>query len=280
MTKQRGAYPELVMPPNLTRSSVKVWSSGISLDADVYRPRGAENGRSAPAIVLSHGWGGTKATCERYAALFAANGFIALTFTHAGWGDSESLGPRELVDPLQWIQSFRSAVDFLEGEPGVDRERLAAWGTSFGGGIAMYNAAHDARLKVLAVQVAMVSTFYGPGGVVQARERAIELARGQLGPHPTDTVPGLPGTYHLPHALQYDVVETIGNLTAPTLLLDAQNEGFFDRAAHCGRVYETLQARHVPVRYQVIPGIDHYGIYFEGYDEGSSAALSWFREHL
>ena len=38
--------------------------------------------------------------------------------------------------------------------------------------------------------------------------------------------------------------------------------------------------RHVPVRYKVIGGIDHYGIYFSGFDEGSAAAFDWFGTHL
>ena len=177
------------MPENVERTAVKIWSEGAALDADLYRPRGLSNER-IPGVVLSHGWGGTKASPERYAGLFAAAGMITLTFSHRGWGGSAG-EIRELVDPLSWIQSYRSAVDYLEGEPNVDIGRLGAWGTSFGGGTALYTAANDERIKAVAVQVALVGRLDGPRGAAYSKQRAIDLARGTLGPvvAPTDEEP-------------------------------------------------------------------------------------------
>jgi hypothetical protein len=31
------------------------------------------------------------------------------------------------------------------------------------------------------------------------------------------------------------------------------------------------------VDYKIIHGIDHYGIYFAGFEEGSETALAWFQ---
>ena len=33
-------YPELVMPPTVERTAVQLWSNGVALDADIYRPKG------------------------------------------------------------------------------------------------------------------------------------------------------------------------------------------------------------------------------------------------
>ena len=134
-------YPELVMPPTVERTAVQLWSNGVALDADIYRPKGLGGDRRVPAVVLSHGWGGSKSSGERYAAMFAAAGMVSLCFTHSGWassgdrmvlvGDRPELDEnneciakvrciRELLDPLEWIQNYRCAVDYIEGEPNVD----------------------------------------------------------------------------------------------------------------------------------------------------------------
>ena len=147
-------YPALDMPSTVERTSVTIWSNGVAMDGDIYRPKDLDPSRRAAAVVLSHGWGGSKATGERYAAKFAAAGMVSLCFTHCGWassagqvvlvGDRPDLDRnnegvakvrliREVVDPVEWIQNFRAAVDYMEGEPGVDTDRIGAWGTSFGG---------------------------------------------------------------------------------------------------------------------------------------------------
>ena len=298
-------YPELVMPPTVERAAVKIWSNGVALDGDIYRPKDLRGDRRVPAVVLSHGWGGCKSSGERYAAKFAAAGMVSLCFTHSGWGFSGSrvllVGEppelddnnegvarirvvRELLDPIEWIQNFRCAVDYIEGEPNVDPDRIGAWGTSFGGGVAMHNAANDDRIKALSVQVASLCVR-NERVVVRGKQRAIDLARGNIPPVPQgidgDLFPRLAGTPHVARLVQYDVIEEVKKLKVPTLMLDAGNEDLFDIRQNSGRAYEILKSQDTaPVRYKVIDGIDHYGIYFDGFDEGSAAALDWFRKHL
>lgn len=298
-------YPPLVMPPTVERTQVTIWSDGVALDGDLYRPKDFDTHRRAPAVVLCHGWGGTKLSAERYAAKFAAAGIVSLCFSHSGWGASgsrvllageppaldernEALAKvrciRELVDPVEWRQNFRAAIDYLEGEPGVDPQRIGAWGTSYGGGIAMHTAANDARIRVLAVQVAYLSGVQGPMRA-HCQQRAIDIARGTIAavPQGIDTTfyPRLAGTPHLARFLQHDTIAEVHKLAVPTLMLDAGDEELFDIRDSSGKAHEILQAQgRVPVRYRVIPGIDHYGIYFDGFEEGSAAAADWFATHL
>lgn len=297
-------YPKLVMPAGVRRESVRVWSNGVALDADIYRPTGLGPQQRVPGVVLSHGWGGSKATGERYAARFAAAGMVSLCFTYNGWdgsagsvvlvGEAPRLDERnegvarirvirELVDPIEWIQNYRSAVDYLEGEPNVDPARLGAWGTSFGGGIALNHAANDPRIKALAVQVASLAPVLKGPLLALARQRAIDIARGTIAPVPQgiDAYPPLPGTPHLARLLQYDAMQEVGKLDVPTSLIDAGDEELFDIKANGGRARDILQAKGtMPVQYRVIPGIDHYGIYFDGFEESSDRALGWFRRYL
>lgn len=294
-------YPPLIMPDSVERERVTIWSKGVALDADLYRPRAVPT--STPGVVLCHGWGGSKLTCERYAALFAEAGMIALTFTQATWFGSgphlrmraqhpvsdapadespEAHRVRDVVDPFDWLHNFRAAVDYLEGEPGVDRERIGAWGTSFGGGVAMHSAANDRRIRALSVQVAYVASLAGPQ-LAHANQRAIDSARGTYDPIADgfDVMPGLAGFTDFARWTQYDVLGQLDRLSVPTVMLDAGKEELFSIADHCGRAYEILKAKPGQItRYEVIPDIDHYGIYFDGYARSSQVAVDWFRDHL
>lgn len=295
-------YPPLIMPDNVRRHQATVWSLGIALDADVYRPTSIEPGVRVPAVVLCHGWGGSKSTAERYAALFASSGMIALTFTQGSWFGSgsplqlvgsapdledgnEALARvrfiRDLVDPFAWVTNLRAAVDYIEGEPDVDPDRIGLWGTSFGGGVAMYLAANDRRVKALAVQVAAIAPLRGPAADY-ARRRAIDTARGDAPsmPQGIDAFPNLAGTPDLASLAHYDPMSQLDCLRAPTVITDAGNEEIFPIADNGARAAEILRAAGVEVEYSVVDGIDHYGIYFDGFEPGSRAAHSWFQRHL
>ena len=45
------------------------------------------------------------------------------------------------------VADFRAAVSFLQGEPGVDPERIGIWGSSNGGSVVVAVAAVDARVR-------------------------------------------------------------------------------------------------------------------------------------
>ena len=297
-------YPALVMPEDVDRHQATVWNSrGVALDADVYRPTTVAPEAVLPAVVLCHGWGGSKLTAERYAALFASAGMITMTFTQSSWFGSgsplELVGAspapddanealarvryiRDLVDPFEWASNLRSAIDYLEGEANVDRTRIGLWGTSFGGGIAVYHAAHDDRVRALVVQVPAIAPLGGPIADY-ARQRAIAMARGDAAPVPqgVDAWPNLAGTPHLGTLAHFSPLAQVERLRVPTLIRDAAEEEFFPAAENGERAAQILRSGGaVEVDYEVIPGISHYGIYFEGYEQGSQDALTWLERHL
>ena len=296
-------YPALEMPDNVMREAITIWCQGLALDADIYRPIGMEPDEKVPGIVLSHGMGGDKLTAERYAALFASENRLCISFSQPSWGDSHGRmalvdeAPvfdengeatvkvkmaRNLIDPLDWIDAFRAALDYLEGEPHIDRERIGAWGTSFGGGTALSAAALDDRIKVLAIQVPAV--FNPPVEMKNVGSaRAKQIARGETPPIPDgapDLMPGLPGTVNYARMAQYTVGDMVERVTVPTLILDAQNEEMFDITQSGGRAYKILESLGVDCYYEILPDIDHYGIYFGGYERGSQLAQDWFGKYL
>lgn len=295
-------YPPLEMPENVERQKITVWSLGLALDADIYRPTDTAPGAKLPAVVLSHGIGGDKCTCERYAAKFASSGIISISFSQTSWGESQGrlmlVGDapkldeqgemtarvrmaRELMDPLDWVDCYRSVLDYLEGEPEVDPLRMGAWGTSFGGGTALYATSIDERIKALAIQVPAV--FNVPPEMVQIGSmRAKQIARGEIPALPmgVDCLPNLSGTPHFARMAQYKVGDQVAHVNVPTLILDAANEELFDITQSGGRAHSLLKASGVETYYEVLPDIDHYGIYFGGYDRGSQLANEWFLNHL
>lgn len=291
------------VPDNVEMRKVTIWSEGYRLDGDLFIPKGLAADEKRPAIVLSHGWGGTKVSSRRPAAKFAAAGYITLGFSYRTWGDSE--GPmilvdgmpelnenneatvrtrfiREVVDPLAWAEDYRAALDFIEGEPHVDTERIGAWGTSYGGGMVIWSAAHDERIKTVVSQVGGMGVHWAEMKQV-AKKRAIDIARGDAEPIPQniDKTGQLRGTPHFAHMILYNAVEVAHRIKVPTLLMDAENEELFDRRDHGQRVYDILRAHgSAPVRYEVVPGITHYGIYREAFDKSTDMALEWFDFYL
>jgi dienelactone hydrolase len=295
-------YPPIVVPDSVERQKVTIWARGLALDADIYRPRKLDSAARVPAVVMTHGMGGDKETPGRYAARFAESGMIVLSFTNASWGHSqgrmiakEALPEpdengeamvkvkliRESIDPLEWVDSCRAAIDYLEGEPNVDAARIGAWGTSFGGGTAFYVAGEDDRVKALAVQVPAVFNP-PPPMVAHGQARAIQIARGEFDPIPQseDALPGLKGTPHFARLAQFKVADQADKINIPTLIVDAGNEELFDTSESGGAAYAQLQSRGVDSYYEVIPGIDHYGIYFGGFERSCELAHDWFLKHL
>jgi dienelactone hydrolase len=178
------------LPEGIATKSVEIWSDGTRLAGDLFWPKTWTEGERLPAIVLCHGWGGTKGRLnEWYAPVFAAEGFFVLTFDYRGWGESDgrlvvrgempepddngevtvrAQAIRRLVSPVERIEDIQAAISWLELEPGVDRHRIGLWGTSFGGGNVVAVAAIDKRVKCVCSQVGDVNTRNGWMSIMRA----------------------------------------------------------------------------------------------------------------
>ena len=65
--------------------AVDLWSEGTRLAGDIWTPPVTDESQKYPAIVMSHGWGGTKGHLNQaYARDFARAGFIVLTIDYRG----------------------------------------------------------------------------------------------------------------------------------------------------------------------------------------------------
>ena len=118
------------------------------------------------------------------------------------------------------------------------------------------------------------------------KQRAVEISRGSIAPVPqgTDAFPfdNTPnyGTPHFARMLQHRPADYLKTINVPTQILDAENEEMMDIKSNGEAAYRFLCERGVEAHYEVIPEINHYGIYFDGYETGSQRALVWFQRHL
>jgi acetyl esterase/lipase len=131
--------------------TVHFFSEGIRCEADLYRPSPFVKGSSHPALVIGHGYSVARTSLVEEGKQLAETGYVTLAIDYRHFGGSEGI-PRHRLYPMNEAEDFRSAIDWLENQPGVDRERIGVWGTSFGGGIATFVAAHDLRVRACVAQ--------------------------------------------------------------------------------------------------------------------------------
>jgi hypothetical protein len=133
---------------------VTFYSEGVPIAGDWYAAQGPSAG-PRPVVVLCHGFTGVKGLAlPAFAARFAAAGYHTLAFDYRFFGDSAG-EPRGRLLPLEQVRDIRAAMTYVQTRPDVDPERLALWGTSFGGANAIYTAAHDPRARCVVASVAV-----------------------------------------------------------------------------------------------------------------------------
>jgi pimeloyl-ACP methyl ester carboxylesterase len=102
--------------------------------------------RPSACVVLAHGFGATRAArLGAYAERFAAAGIRALAFDYRHFGGSGGQ-PRQLLSTGRQLDDWRAALAFARSLDGVDPDRVAAWGSSYGGGHVARIASEDRRL--------------------------------------------------------------------------------------------------------------------------------------
>lgn len=126
---------------------------GITLAADLYKPKGAE-GKFA-AIAISGPFGAVKEQVSGlYAQELAARGFLTIAFDPSFTGESGGQ-PRFMASPDINTEDFQAAVDFLSCHDEVDPERIGILGVCGWGGMALNAASIDTRIKAT-----VTSTMY------------------------------------------------------------------------------------------------------------------------
>ena len=118
---------------------------GITLVADLYKPKGVEG--PMPALAVSGPFGAVKEQSSGlYAQTMAERGFLTIAFDPSYTGESGG-EPRYVASPDINTEDFSAAVDFLSLRSDVDPERIGIIGICGWGGMALNAAAIDTRIK-------------------------------------------------------------------------------------------------------------------------------------
>ncbi|MEU3414445.1 alpha/beta fold hydrolase [Streptomyces sp. NPDC006658] len=123
---------------------------GARLDTSYVTP--ADAGRH-PAVLLAHGFGGSKDDMRRQAEDLARSGYAVLTWSARGFG--RSTGKIGLNDPEGEVADVSRLLDWLAKRPEVrlDRPgdpRVGMAGGSYGGAVSLLAAGHDRRIDAIA----------------------------------------------------------------------------------------------------------------------------------
>lgn len=133
------------------------FKSGDSFCAgDLYFPNDRPPHAPLPAVVIGHGFSFVKEALVEAAGHLTGAGYAVLAIDYRTFGKSEG-EPRGQLFPLNQVVDFRNAISYLESREEIDPMRIGIWGTSFAGGIVIYTAAVDRRVKAVVAQVPIVN---------------------------------------------------------------------------------------------------------------------------
>lgn len=287
------------------KKPVEFTSEGQTVVADLYLPD--EKSVNTPAILLCHGFAGVKELLlPAFAEYFANSGYVAMTFDYRGFGGSGG-EPGRLVPALQ-IEDIKNAISFLSGLPEVDAERIALWGTSFGGANAIIAAAEDARVKALAVQL----TFADGENVVTSAMSAEEKSKFLATIEKMEERKAATGKemmvpiikvlsdeqsktfYHdyaenypalkikipfltVAETLQHKPINSIPRVSVPVLVVAATNDSV-NPASESRSLYA---AANDPKELFELEGATHYEVYSgELFERAAAKQVAWFNHYL
>ena len=128
---------------------------GIRLEADLYLPAGLQPGERRPAIVAGHGFSAVRQVLAAQGAYFSQAGYIVLAIDFRSFGRSGGDIRGELF-PERQMDDFSAGISYLQTRSDVEHDRIALWGTSFGGAVVIGAGARDRRARVVVAQVPIV----------------------------------------------------------------------------------------------------------------------------
>ncbi|WP_180201286.1 alpha/beta fold hydrolase [Phytohabitans flavus] len=122
----------------------------VDLDTTLYLP--TDRSGPVPAVLLAHGFGGTKESVRADAQDLAGLGYAVLAYTARGFGRSG--GEIHLDSPDYEVRDAQRLLDWLATRPEVSEDadgdpKVGVVGGSYGGGLALMLAAQDQRVDAI-----------------------------------------------------------------------------------------------------------------------------------
>ncbi|MDH6543598.1 alpha/beta fold hydrolase [Streptomyces sp. SPB4] len=127
---------------------------GAGIDTSYFTA--GEGGERRPAVLLGHGFGGSKDDVRAQAERLARDGYAVMTWSARGFGRSG--GKIGLNDPEHEVKDVSALIDWLARRPEVRLDadgdpRVGVAGASYGGAVALLAAGYDRRVDAIAPQI-------------------------------------------------------------------------------------------------------------------------------
>lgn len=125
---------------------------GVFIDTTLYLP----NIVPAPAILIAHGFGGSKDSVTPSAQYFRDNGYVVLTWSARGFGESSGL--ISMNSQSGEIADITKLIDYLVTQPEVKKDNggdplIGISGASYGGAASLLASATDSRIDAAVADI-------------------------------------------------------------------------------------------------------------------------------
>jgi ABC-2 type transport system ATP-binding protein len=139
-------------PPAVHRSDQVLTMPGARIDTSYFT---AGSGRR-PAVLIGHGFGGSKDDVRAQAEELARDGYAVMTWSARGLG--RSTGRIGLNDPDFEVKDVSRLIDWLAARPEVRLDkagdpRVGVTGASYGGAVSLLAAGYDSRVDAIVPQI-------------------------------------------------------------------------------------------------------------------------------
>jgi dienelactone hydrolase len=286
---------------------------GAALHGKLFLPKNFNAKEKWPAVVVGHGINALSIGIEKYGARFAERGLVALTIDYQSYGystsgsddirllepdpstDDNAVAEKELrilmkrtnLNNVHEVEDYRAAISFLQGEPGVDPERIGIWGSSNAGTVVTAVSALDARVKATVVQVmtprpmARRPVSISPNNLDDAIQRVRtgqgnEIDGGFSFKSKVDQ-------WYLTRNQDVQAGAWLDQIPATNhfLFLPAEKDELMRSTAGAFEAAKFLNEHGVVSQVIVFPGLTHFQAYsYTGFEVGSTLAADWFVKYL
>jgi dienelactone hydrolase len=295
------------------RKGLEFKSKGVSCHGWLYLPDDLKPGKIAPAVVMAHGFASVKKMgLADFAEVFVKAGLVTMVFDYRCWGQSQG-EPRNQMFAHDMVEDYRNAISWLSLQPQVDPERIGVWGSSFSGGLVLYVAAYDKRVKAVVAQIPSALTpadrrekdpeGWDSGASLLMQDRIKRYQTQEVTYIPVIAKPGQPCALPFEDAYEWftehtvDVPEWENRISveslekvrefdpvtpmpliapAPLLMIAAEHDALLPVKA----LKSAFDLAGEPKRLEVLD-MNHFEPY-EGpwFDKTSQMAADWFKHHL
>ncbi len=223
-----------------------------------------------PTIIKCHGLPGSSNQVSGIATELARAGFIVLTFDFRGVRNSNGQ-----FSYSNAIMDIGYAITFLESYEFVDKHRIALYGASFGGAVAISRATFDLRIRCVAVRAPIFDTKYFFEKLEQIYSnhslfsRRLKVVRGLSSKNAWISMKE--------DGARYNPMKTV-DLISPRALLVVTGDQ--DQVIDLEGVKRLFMKAKDPKKLEIVTGADHILSNPESFKKTNQIIITWFHWNL